>query len=472
MFHFTIKEKTIKLNEPKDLYKALLDKRRYRYVFDLLRSKEKKQNYRKYSYANHPELTLYWILSNERLVTKWILKHIKQKSYCVSVARETEALLGNLIRKKRILYRLEWPDRILQMVLAETLSELLEKKFSNSLFSYRKGRSALQAIDFLRNYIKTKQSNPLFILKRDVKSYGDIIQHKPLLELIYKLLPDTDSFVLKLLHQFIKFDTISKNNKLYKKKCGLPTGMPINCILENIFLMPMDNVINKMPEVFYMRYGDDILAISTSYNKIIEVRKKMDIILNKLGLYWNNKKCDNYIMVKNKHEYIKRYNKIDQIEFTIVDKITQLGVSVNYIGNVNIAPDKISIIRKQLKYILNRANYQARSINFNNEERLKYLIFFANTFFADNEVLFRKIEMTYFLSVVTTDRFVIEFDKWVAMCILSVFYGRFSKTNFRKTPYKKLRNLSLKSLYIRRRKIKMKMRKRKNVVNSKQNYSL
>ena len=124
-------------------------------------------------------------------------------------------------------------------------------------------------------------------------------------------------------------------------------------------------------------------------------------------------------------------------------------MSITADGTVVIPREKMVVWRKQLKQILKRADYRSRLMEFDERTRLRQLIYFANKFFFDQNLRFRKID--YLLTIVTKENYFIELDRWVAMVILSVLYGRFSKTNFRRTPFKVLKKEGLESLYMRRK---------------------
>ncbi len=495
MLWFKNRKEIQPVKTPEDVFSALLDKQRYKRMFVELQSRVRKDKHRKFSYANHPELTLRWILSHERLVIRWILKRIRNSKrnppapfrkggFKVSLARES---IFKIDKKDRKLYRLEWPDRIVQMVFAEILSELWEPIFPDTLFSFRKGRSVWQAIGSAVKFVRKKPDETLFVVKRDVKSYGDSISHKILFQQVEKRLAGAEPFVFELLKQFIEFDYVGLDGKNHKKEVGLPTGMPLNSVLENLFLLSIDEEMEKMnltpPTlsgtplkrgiISYMRYGDDIWAASRDFETIVEAKNKIDTICSDLGLKWNEEKCGEYVLItedrrrwtEDREQKIvdrKRNTEINcpstvlcppSSRFQPSTSITHLGVSILRDGRVVIPAEKLKIWRKDLKRILRRADYRSRMMDFNKRERLRQLIHFANKFFSDQNLRFKKID--YLLTVVTKDEYFIELDRWVAQVILSVLYGKFTKANFRKTPFKVLKEEGLESLYVRRRRMWM-----------------
>jgi len=312
-------KKTKPVEKPEELFTALLDKRRYKRVFDMFRQCVKKDIHRNFSYANHPELTLHWILSHEKIVTKWILKNVRKKKYTVSPAKEISVIFD---KKERLLYRLEWPDRILQTVLAEALSELWDRQFSDKLFSFRKGYSVWQAVGLAVKYVRKNNNSSLYVLKRDVKSYGDSISHKILFQQIEKYLPNVDPFIIDLIEQFIKYDYVGIDGGNHRKTVGLPTGMPLNCVLENLFMKPMDDAmlnrysvisnrysVEEPPRISYMRYGDDVWVASRDYETIRNAKNKLDEICLELELKWNEEKCGDYLLENQKEIFNVKVKK-------------------------------------------------------------------------------------------------------------------------------------------------------------------
>ena len=379
---------------------------------------------------------------------------MKQKRYSVSPAREGPFRIDS---KERLLYRFEWPDRIAQAVLSEVLCEVWERAFSDCLFSFRKGKSVWQAVGAAVKCVRRRGASPLYVIKRDVKSYGDSIPHDILFCAIEENLPGIDAFATGLIRRFIQFQYVSTDGETRVKNVGLPTGTALNCVLENLYLLPVDNALRGMGGVSYMRYGDDIWAAAKDRKTATTMDARMDDIRAELGLLWNEEKGGNYVLLGKRPTPNVQGPTSKADEFTEVDKIPHLGVAIHADGRVAIPAEKARAWRRGLKRILGRADYRSRLMGFGERERLRQLIHFANRFFTDRNLRFRKID--YLLTVVTKDEYFIELDRCVAQVVLSVLHGKFTKANFRKTPFRVLKEEGLESLYLRRR--KMWMRKRR-----------
>ena len=428
-----------RIQSPSELGASLTDRARYRNVFQALETRAQDDRRYERSHALHEEMDLRWVLDNRRRVLGWVLERLRRQDYVVSPARESECRIGE---KKRLLYRLEWPDRIVQAVLAQALAECWEGTFHSRLFSYRKGRSAVQAARMAARFVRAHAPGPVYVLKRDVKSYGDSIPHEPLFQRLEETLAGADAFTCDLIRQFIAFRYSDAEGKHFVKHKGLPTGMPLNCVLENIYLAPMDEEIGREPGVSYMRYGDDIWVSTTSIETARKMRKRLDEMCAELGLAWHKEKSFDFRLAAG-----SRPEGEDE-EFLSAPRILHLGVAIDRDGHIDIPPEKLKRWRKELKVALSRADYIGRRLGLDREQRVRHVVHFANQFMESRSGAFPK--MDYLLTVVTHDQRFIEIDRWVAQTVQAACTGRFSKSNFRKIPYRMLKECGLKSLYLRR----------------------
>src|SRR5262245_56663053 len=92
-----------------------------------------------------------------------------------------------LIRgQRRTLYVASPLDEVVLGALAEAFGDVLEAYLSDRVFSYRRGRSALRAVEQLLRYLRGhKSARPerrqqgLYVLRRDVRNYGESIASGP-----------------------------------------------------------------------------------------------------------------------------------------------------------------------------------------------------------------------------------------------------------------------------------------------------
>jgi len=430
------------VREPAALGSALADPRRLDAAFSAL-DQRLRTGYRRHIAANHPELTLDWILNHRRAVRGWIMPRIRACTYRVSPARMTRCLIGG---KERALFRFEWPDMLVQMVLATALAECAEARLHPSLFSYRKGRSVQQAVATALAGIAPHKGVPVYVLRRDVKSYGDSVPHDVLFTLLDEWLAPADAFIRGLIRQFVSFDFLDPAGVLCRRTQGLPTGTALNCVLENIYLSPMDTAAACVPGVTYVRYGDDLWASSTDKDAIADAGKRMDLVCAELGLCWHRTKSED-VVLRMPGTRVDVSPPLPE-PFQPARRVDHLGVSLLASGAVGVPAARVRLWRSQLRAVLRCVDRRTRAMGFSRQARLASLVRCANQFIAGGDP--RVAHITHLLTMVTDARFFIELDQWVAELILAVLYGSFRRSHFRKTRYAVLKGLGLVSLHLLR----------------------
>jgi len=439
------------VQRPDDVYRALCDPLRYKKIFALLEKRFERSPRQQNTFANHEELDLRWILRRRKLVSRWILRGMRNRDHQVSPAREIKCRVGG---KERLFYRLEWPDRILQTVLSSLLAEYWDPIFSPNLYSYRKGFSAPQAVRKAARWLKSTEGQSAYVLKRDVKSYGDSIPHDRLITLVEENLRGVDPFVLQLVRQFVAFRYVGLDQRTRSKEEGLPTGMPLNCVLENLYLTPLDHAMSSCPDIFYTRYGDDIWVSSRTRQAADSAREQLEASARDARLHWHPEKCADFVLATR-----AKTHEAGVPEWQQVERVPHLGIDITPAGRIVIPPDKLKAWRLQLKQVLKRADFFGRRLGLSLRERIRQLVKFTTRYLNTRTAGFPKID--YLLTVVTDDADFIDLDRWVAQTILSVCYGRFSKANFRRTPYRQLREDGLPSLFLRRKEMLSRNRRRR-----------
>ena len=143
-----------------DLLQELTCPSNYSVLFERLRKKARQSPRRRNSHPVCRHLSLNWILNNEALVTRQLVREIRARNYQPLPCTRSEVLLD----KRRLLYSLSWPDRIVENLTADLLQRALEPLFSDRLFSFRKGRSNYLAVQDVGGYLRTARQNqkPLY----------------------------------------------------------------------------------------------------------------------------------------------------------------------------------------------------------------------------------------------------------------------------------------------------------------------
>lgn len=127
---------------------------------------------------------------------------------------------------------------------------------------------------------------PKFILRADIESFYESVQHKDLLESIHQspqLSVLVKRIITRLLGDYLKLSGTDK---------GLPRGIGISAYLSEIYLAYIDAEVRRHNEIFYYsRYVDDMIMMFAPENKeaVNEYRTFFAELLAKKGLSLNDK---------------------------------------------------------------------------------------------------------------------------------------------------------------------------------------
>ncbi|WP_279247487.1 reverse transcriptase/maturase family protein [Candidatus Litorirhabdus singularis] len=119
-----------------------------------------------------------------------------------------------------------------------------------------------------------------FVMRTDVKSFYESIDHNLMLEKLAVYL--TDRFTLNLLWQSMR-RCVERGGVFRDIKQGLPRGCPLSPLLGAFFLTELDKALEKQ-DVFYVRYMDDVLIMSKRRWGLRRAIKRLNEIFKSLGL--------------------------------------------------------------------------------------------------------------------------------------------------------------------------------------------
>jgi hypothetical protein len=267
--------------------RELFNKRRYDAVFESLLSRATESPRLFQSAPVYPELSLLWTLRNKDLVLKNLFTSLRKGELLLS----PQTLVKIKTDKVRDIYQANWPERILLMVMANILKERTDALVGPNVYSFRKGRGPWTALRALSEYVAESRRRhprlPVTVLKRDIKKYGDTIpQDKLFAQLLERSDLSADSIFFELLKQGVRvtFATKERPDAQASLRLGIPSGSPLVPPLENFYLVPLDETLGKIPDLFYGRYGDDFVCASALETRIATAIEQMRLCVAALGL--------------------------------------------------------------------------------------------------------------------------------------------------------------------------------------------
>ena len=175
-------------------------------------------------------------------------------------------------------------DRWLQQSVAQVIAPRFEKEFTAHSYGFRPNKNAHECILQSQKYIHEGYQH---IVDIDLKNFFDEVDHRVLLQLLYRLVkcPAT----LRLIRKWLRAPIVIKG-KLTKRRKGVPQGSPLSPLLSNIMLHELDKYLETNGHK-YVRYADDFSIYCKSKSKAQETGNKVYLFLkNKLKLSINREK--------------------------------------------------------------------------------------------------------------------------------------------------------------------------------------
>ncbi len=147
--------------------------------------------------------------------------------------------------------------KIIQKILYEELSTHL--KFSDRSYAYQKGKSPIKAINRAKALLQTHE----FVIKSDIDSFFDSIDHDRLYHKLQKIVKDPK--ILYLIALFLKNGSLFKGQWQDKLE-GVYQGDVLSPLLSNIYLHSFDISLQKR-EIEFLRYADDIILFGRTFEE-------------------------------------------------------------------------------------------------------------------------------------------------------------------------------------------------------------
>jgi RNA-directed DNA polymerase len=145
-------------------------------------------------------------------------------------------------------------DRIVQTALKMTIEPIFETQFREGSHGFRPERGCKDA---LREVDRLLEAGYTHVVDADLKSYFDTIPHDRLMARVAEKI--SDGRVLALTESFLRQD-VMKDMERWTPTAGTPQGAVISPVLANIYLHPLDLL---MEESGYrmVRYADDFVIL-------------------------------------------------------------------------------------------------------------------------------------------------------------------------------------------------------------------
>src|SRR5205807_2755178 len=141
-------------------------------------------------------------------------------------------------------------DRLVQQAVMQVLQKQWDRRFSDSSFGFRPGRSTHQAVAKAQQYIAEGHG---WVVDLDLEKFFDRVNHDKLMGQIAKRV--RDKRLLKLIRAFLNAG-VMEDGLVSPSVEGTPQGGPLSPLLSNLVLDDLDRELERRGHRF-VRYADD-----------------------------------------------------------------------------------------------------------------------------------------------------------------------------------------------------------------------
>ncbi|MFY4774681.1 group II intron reverse transcriptase/maturase [Metabacillus sp. RGM 3146] len=175
-------------------------------------------------------------------------------------------------------------DRVIQQAIAQVLTPIFDKGFSENSYGFRPNRYAemaiLKALEFMNDGYD-------WIVDIDLERFFDTVHHDRLMNLVSRTVDDGD--VISLIRKFL-VSGVQINDEYKETIIGTPQGGNLSPLLSNIMLNELDRELENRGLKF-VRYADDCIIMVKSEMAARRVMRSVTrFIEEKLGLIVNANK--------------------------------------------------------------------------------------------------------------------------------------------------------------------------------------
>ena len=145
-------------------------------------------------------------------------------------------------------------DRVVQTAILHVLEPIFDITFSEHSYGFRHGRGCHHALERVEELL---DAGNVFVVDADLKSYFDTISKPRLMARIREKV--SDSRMLRMVEMFLE-QGVMDGMQVWTPEKGTPQGAVLSPLLANIYLNPLDHLLDEVGFAM-VRYADDFVIL-------------------------------------------------------------------------------------------------------------------------------------------------------------------------------------------------------------------
>lgn len=224
-------------------------------------------------------------------LAKGLAHDLRSGRYRFGTWREHRAFIE---KKERQLFVGPFTDMVVCAVLAERIQPAVDAYLPPQVHSYRKGYSSVTAVAAWQSYLRAYRAGTpdlrnraLYVLRRDIRKYGESIPVGESSPLWPSLRAALGGHHLEAWMDLVKRAVTPRVAYLDGRQgpaATVPTGSPLQPMMCNLLLAPLDKQLAALPNSFYARFGDDFLMASPDPGQSQQQRESWYNYIHACGL--------------------------------------------------------------------------------------------------------------------------------------------------------------------------------------------
>lgn len=146
-------------------------------------------------------------------------------------------------------------DRVVQTAVRHVIEPIFEKEFAESSYGFRPGKGCKDALREVDRLLKEGYTH---VVDADVRKCFERIPHDRLMDQVKERVADRK--VLDLIVRFLKQKIMEDGLEHEPEEAGTPQGATLSPLLCNIYLNPLDHLMEEIG-VKMVRYADDLVMV-------------------------------------------------------------------------------------------------------------------------------------------------------------------------------------------------------------------